>query len=99
MAQLTIRADDDLVNRVRRRAASSGRSMNEYVTWVLDTVTNPELAGTERERLRERLRAAGLLTEWPRYRGPRPDPEAVRAAAGRAAHGTLLSDIVSQDRD
>jgi hypothetical protein len=98
MAQLTIRATDDLVERVRRQASSEGRSMNEYVTFVLDTATNPDLAGSERERLRERLRAAGLLTDLPRRRGPRPDPELVRAAGERAARGKLLSDIVSEDR-
>ena len=38
------------------------RSMNDYVTAVLDAATNPRLAGSQAERLRERLDQAGC---WP----------------------------------
>ena len=44
MAQLTIRASDDLIERVRTSAADAGRSMNDYVTSILDAVTDPDLA-------------------------------------------------------
>jgi predicted HicB family RNase H-like nuclease len=46
MGQLTIRADDDLIFRVRSKAKESGRSMNEYIVVVLDAATNPASATT-----------------------------------------------------
>lgn len=55
MAQMTWRSSDELLERVRRAAERQGRSMNEYVSAVLDDATNPALAGTEADRLRERL--------------------------------------------
>jgi hypothetical protein len=100
MGQLTIRAADELVERVKQAAKQQGRSMNEYVTSVLDAATNPELAGSPGERTRERLRAAGLLWE-PSPDAPRPvrpDPKVVAAAAKRAAKGTPLSELVSRNR-
>ena len=101
MAQLTIRADEDLVRRVKKAAADEGRSMNEFVTSVLDAATNPDHESDHGERVRARLRAAGLLRE------PPPDAPRVRrrhsraeveAAGKRAAKGTPLSDIVIRDR-
>jgi len=100
MAQLTIRADDELVDRVKRAAQHEGRSMNDWVTTVLDAATNPEHESDHGERLRARLRAAGLLLETradaPRIK--RPDPKKFAAAAKRAAKGTPLSEIVIRDR-
>lgn len=98
MAQLTIRADDELVQRVRRSAASAGRSMNDYVTSVLDAATDPNLAGTPAERIRERLRAAGLLATPSPMTGRRPSAAAVAAAGARAAAGRPLSEFVSDGR-
>ena len=60
---MTWRAPADLIERVRRAAQRQRRSMNDYVTAVLDAATNPRLAGSEAERLRERLDQAGLLAE------------------------------------
>lgn len=71
--------------------------MNEFLTRVLDAVTDPELAGDDAARIRERLARAGLLAEV----GPpvvRPDPAAVAAARRAAGSGTALSDLVSTDR-
>src|SRR5262245_15151017 len=99
MGQMTIRADDDLILRVRQRAREEGRSMNEYVTLVLEVATNPEAARTETGRLRERLARAGLLAVDPPYRGPIPDPEELAAAGRRAATGTPLSEIISEMRE
>ena len=59
MAQLTIRADEELIRRIKQSAANLGRSMNEYVTSVLDAATDPDLADTAAERLRERLEHRG----------------------------------------
>lgn len=40
-------AQDELYQRVRRAAQQQGRSVNDYVTAVLDVATNPDAAGTE----------------------------------------------------
>ena len=86
MGQITIRADDDLIFRVRSKAKESGRSMNEYIVVVLDAATNPASATTERERLRERLARAGLLvTDHPPYRGQATGPRA--GGGGRSGGG------------
>ena len=71
--------------------------MNDYMTAVLDAATNPHLAGTEAERLRERLGQAGLLTESAERRG-RPPGEEAAGARGRAGRGPALSQLVSDDR-
>jgi hypothetical protein len=97
MAQVSWRADDGLVERVKRSAAASGRSLNEF---VLDVATDPARAGTEAERVRERLRHAGLLEppSPPASRRSRPTRAAVEAASCRAAKGTSLSKLVSEGR-
>ena len=98
MTQLTIRADEDLVRRIKASAADAGRSMNDYVTSVLDAATDPNLAGTAAERLRERLRRAGLLLTPSQVSGSRPSAESVAAAGARAAVGRPMSDFVSDGR-
>ena len=94
---MTWRAPADLLERVRRAAQRQGRSMNDYVTAVLDAATNPRLAGSEAERLRERLDQAGLLAE-PGERRRRPPGEETASARRRAGAGTALSQLVSDDR-
>lgn len=71
--------------------------MNDYVTAVLDAATNPSLAGSEAERLLERLDQAGLLAE-PGERRRRPPREETASARRRAGQGTPLSQLVSEDR-
>lgn len=97
MAQMTWRSTNERLERVRRAAQAHGRSMNDYVTAVLDVATNPNLGGTEWERLRDRLAAAGLLAEpgAPRRRPPAPKVARARAAAGQ---GTKLSELVTEER-
>lgn len=97
MAQMTVRLDDELLDRVRHAAAGQGRSMNDYVGNVLDAATNPDLAGSEVQQLRERLDRAGLLAPpgEPRQRPSRADVARARAAAST---GTPLSDLVSEGR-
>ena len=98
-AQLTVRADPDLIERVRLAAQRAGRSMNEQVVFILDAATNPDHAGDEASRLRERLIRAGLAIEvTPKY-GARPDPARIAEARRHAGRGTQLSDLVSADRD
>lgn len=99
MAQLSIRIDDDLAERVRSNAASSGRSMNRYVADVLDAATDPDKAGSEAERLRERLALAGLLANpqpLSKWRGP--SREALAQARREAGRGKPLSDYVTEGR-
>ena len=97
MSQVSWRAPDELVDRVRTAARQQGRSLNEFMTSVLDAATDPDLAGDEAARVRERLAAAGLLTR-PTPRAGRPDAAEVAAARVRAGRGTRLSDIVSAGR-
>ena len=104
-AQLTIRADAEIIERVRAMAGRAGRSMNEQVVRILDAATDPDLAD-EGTRIRERLAAAGLLDDSPASHKPvapprsteRVDAERLAAARARAGEGTPLSDIVSASR-
>lgn len=94
---MTWRGTDELVERVRRSARAHGRSMNDYVTAVLDAATNPDLAGDQAAMLRERLGQAGLLAPGGRTR-KRPPAGRVAAARAAASHGTPLSQLVEQGR-
>ncbi|RSM86923.1 transcriptional regulator [Kibdelosporangium aridum] len=108
MAQVSWRADDELVDRVRRAAAAQRRSMNDFMTLVLEAATNADLEGDEYTRIRERLMRVDLVSQLPvtvyvdeegiarhRVRPPREAVEKARKAAGR---GRSLSDYVSEDR-
>jgi uncharacterized protein (DUF1778 family) len=98
MSQVTWRAPDELVERVRRAAAREGRSLNDYLTRLARAATDPELADTDLERLRERLTRAGLLAvQEPARR--RPGRENVTRARRNAGRGTPLSDLVNKDRE
>jgi hypothetical protein len=97
MQQMTWRAPAELIERVRHAARRQHRSMNDYVTAVLDAATNPRLAGSEAERLRERMDQAGLLAR-PGQRRSRPPAEETAAARARAGRGTELSRLISEDR-
>ena len=96
--QVTIRADEELIERVKRSAAASGRSMNDWANLVFRAATDPDAAGSEVERIRERLRNAGVLAEHQPLPGHPPDPGLVRAAGARAGVGKPLSDYVSDGR-
>ncbi|MGH8981899.1 MAG: transcriptional regulator [Acidimicrobiales bacterium] len=97
MSQLTWRTTEEALERVRAAAQRHGRSMNDYVTWVLDVATDPDRAGTASDRLRERLAAAGVLVP---PGPPRERPAADRVERARAAAGTgaPLSQLVSEGR-
>jgi hypothetical protein len=71
--------------------------MNEYLTQVLDAATNPDLAGDEATRVRERLERAGLLLR-PRAPRVRPDADEVARARAAAGSGSPLSDLVDEGR-
>lgn len=97
MTQVSWRADDDLVERVRKAAASHGKSLNEFITRVLEAATNPELASDELTRVRERLARVDLVV-LPTETRVRPPEEQTRRAREAAGQGTQLSDIVIDDR-
>src|SRR5688572_23691219 len=97
MSQVTWRAPDELVERVRQVAARQGRSLNDYLTRLAEAAVDPELAGDDSERLRERLARAGLIVATGSKR-KRPDRSAVAKASRRAGEGTPLSDLIKQER-
>lgn len=97
MTQVTWRAPDELVERVRQVASRRGCSLNEYLTQLAQAATDPALAGDDADRLRERLALAGLLAEAGARR-PRPDGDAVARARRAAGEGTPLSRLVVRDR-
>jgi predicted transcriptional regulator len=99
MTQITWRAPDELADRVRQMAARNHRSVNDFITRVLDAATNPDFAGTEVEQIRERLARAGMLASVPPQRDRRrPDEDALDRARRAAGGGTPLSDLISRDR-
>lgn len=97
MRQLSLRIPDMLADALRARAAERGQSVNSYATAVLGAAVDPDLAGDEAERLRERLARAGMLERSAPSRG-RPDATAVRRARSRAGSGTPLSELVGEGR-
>ncbi len=98
MKQVTLRLDDDLAADLAADAARLGRSVNAHAAVGLRALVDPTAEGEELDRIRARLRRAGLLEEWPRGERERPDPEDVAAARAAGATGTMLSDIVSDER-
>lgn len=98
MHQITLRIPEELADDLRAAAERSGKSMNAWATDLLRAALDPSYADDEHERLRERLRRAGILAEAPRRRPGRPDPEEVEAARKRAGRGTPLSDLVAEGR-
>jgi hypothetical protein len=97
MVQISVRADEALLERVRVAARHSGRSVNRYVVDVLSAATDPSLTDDASERVRERLRAAGLLLEVTPV-AARPASTEAEAARRRAGQGRSLSDVVSRGR-
>lgn len=95
---MTWRATDELMRRVRGAAERQGRSMNDFVTAVLDAATDPSLGGTEAERVRERLAAAGLLANPTAQPRRRPSATALRKARAAASRGTSLTELVEEGR-
>lgn len=95
--QLSLRLTDELAAEVRGQAQRAGRSVNAWITLVLTAAVDPELAGSEADRTRERLARAGLLAPSSRQ-GRRPSARAVDAARATAGSGTSLETLVSESR-
>lgn len=92
MRQLITRIDEELLERLKARAAEEGRSVNSLVT---DLLENAVSQSSPRARVRARLRALGLDVVVPRPRGRVPSlEEAIESTrgAGRAASEALEED-------
>ena len=98
MSQLTIRLDEALARQVKEHAGRAGRSVNGWVVAVLSAAVDPELAGSDAERTRERLARAGLLATPAGTRPVPPDPERLERARRAAGNGRSLSELVSEGR-
>ena len=101
MSQLTLRISEELARHIKAAAKAQGMSVNKWATELMESAVNPDLASDERAGFRERLARAGLLvpaSEITPPTGPRPSSEELARARASAARGTLLSDLVSEDR-
>ena len=98
MANVTLRVADQTWEAVKAAAEREGQSANAYIASILSAVTDPESAGDRGERIRERLRRAGMLEDPPRTTKRRPSAASVQAAGRRAGRGTPVSDLVSEGR-
>jgi hypothetical protein len=98
MHQVTLRIPEELAGQLKQVATAQGRSVNSLATAVLSAALDPELAGDEAARVRERLARAGLLLA-PSGAARKPPPrKRLSAARARAGRGRALSDLVSEDR-
>lgn len=95
---MTWRTTDEILAQVRRQAEAHGRSLNEWVSTVLEAASDPSNAGTQAEQVRERLARAGVLDSVVEVPGPALDPTRVAAARARAGVGTPLSQLVTEGR-
>lgn len=98
MRQLTLRVDDRLVDCLKAAAGARGESVNAFAGRVLAAAVDPELAGDEMSRTRERLARAGLLETPGPPRGERPSEEDIARARVAAGRGKPLSDFISEGR-
>jgi uncharacterized protein (DUF1778 family) len=99
MAQMTWRTSEEQLKHVRIAAELAGRSMNDFVSLVMAAATDPDAAGDEITRVRERLARAGILAPTgPRRTGPRPDEATLAKARAAAGRGKPLSDFVNEGR-
>ena len=101
MTTLTIDLPSDILERLQAEAARTGKRVEELASELL-TERMPVPVASERERAREVLRAAGLLTEL----GPELKQRAARSTASleevsaalSRAGGKPLSEIVIEQR-
>ena len=101
MSQLTIDVRPDVLERLRREATRTGKPIEKVASELLEERLSTAPV-TERERARDVLRAAGLLTELgpelkQRAAQSTASLEEVSAALSRAG-GKPLSEIVIEQR-
>lgn len=95
---MTWRASEELIERVRRQAQDQGRSLNDWVTAVLDAASDPGTAAGEAQRVRERLARAGLLEPVAAAAPRRPSPAQLKRARAAAGRGASLAELVREGR-
>ncbi|TFC17385.1 transcriptional regulator [Cryobacterium algoritolerans] len=98
MGQVTWRAPEALIERVQHLAAAEGVSMNAFLSRVLTLATESDESDPLVLRLRNRLRAAGMLAEGAPT-GPRPSKTDFARARAAAGEGIALSDVVTGLRE
>lgn len=99
MAQISLRISDQLAEDLKADARRQKLSVNGYITHILNSVSDPEYGGTEAERVRERLRRAGLLAERSDdSENERPSRQEFEQARAKAGEGKPLSDYVIDGR-
>src|SRR5262249_60425267 len=92
------RVRHQVVPYLRRAAGARGLILSAGATAVLSAAVDPNLAGDEAQRVRERLARAGLLMVVPERNLKRPRAVAVGQARAVAGRGRPLADLVSEDR-
>jgi plasmid stability protein len=92
MRQLITRIDEDLHRRLKRRAASQGRSVNAMVSELLRSAVDRH---DERQLVRARLRALGRLAYVPRPRRLASHDAAIATTRGL---GKAASEALADDR-
>lgn len=98
MRQINLRIPESLAENLKRAAADQGRSVNALATDGLRALVDPDFAGDEADRIRARLRQAGLLTQLEPMPGARPTEDALLQARESAGQGRPLSEYVSDGR-
>jgi hypothetical protein len=98
-AQLTLRIDERLARHLKQVAADRGLSVNAFAEQALSAAVDPDAAGSEVERHRERLARAGLLAPFEPVEHERPSREDYEAARRELAKGKPLSEYIIEERD
>lgn len=98
MKQVTLRLPDDLARELSEEAARLGQSVNAYATLGFRAWLDPDAEGDDVERMRARLRRAGLLAEWEPATVEPPSARELERARRAAGSGKQLSEYVSEGR-
>lgn len=98
MGQVSWRVDDELLDRVRHFAKANDMSVNSYISRVLSLATSEDEDSSDAVRMRQRLRAAGMLAAGQRSDARRVDDDELAQLRRLAGRGTPASDIVITDR-
>ena len=94
MRQLITRIDDELHARLKTQAAAEGRSVNSLVRDLLER----ELPVQDRRAaLRARMKALGVLAEFPPSKRPRRSRDEVIALT--RGWGTAVSEALDEGRE
>jgi HicB family len=101
--QILLRMEASLADELKVAAKRRGKSVNAYATEALARAVEAEMPKTGVEEMRETLRAAGVLAEYPPLPPDHVPPtdeefEAARRALG-AAPGPTGTELILQERE